>query len=91
MREILAMLELASGSLVPRPTVTSRLSLKSLGRSPGVTEAMRSAAALISLASTPRSRPSRASTPGLSATKLFISHGKSFLTWLAANSIPGTA
>jgi hypothetical protein len=29
--------------------------------------------------------------PGCSAMKLFISHGRSFLTWLAANSIPGTA
>ena len=29
--------------------------------------------------------------PGLAAMKLFISQGRSFLTWLAANSMPGTA
>ena len=29
--------------------------------------------------------------PGLAAAKLLISHGRSFLTWLAANSMPGTA
>ena len=53
--------------------------------------AMRSAAASSSLGSIARSRPKRISMPGLSAAKLLISQGRSFLTWLAANSMPGTA
>ena len=87
MRASLAMLELASGSLVPRPTTSSSVS----SRPSGAAAPIRSAAAASSFGSIARSRPSRTVTPGLAAMKQFISHGRSFLTWLAANSIAGTA
>ena len=91
MRAILAMLELASGSLVPRPTTTRRVSERPPERPSGSATAIRAAAASSSFGSIPRSRPRRTSMPGLAAMKLFISHGRSFLTWLAANSMPGIA
>ena len=85
------MLELASGSLVPRPTTSSSVSARGRSRAARSAAAMRSAAASSSFGSIASSRPKRISMPGLAAAKLLISHGRSFLTWLAANSMPGTA
>ena len=83
------MLELASGSLVPRPTTTSKVSARSTPsfgapRHDAVGRGRRAASGR-----SPRSRPKRTSIAGLSAAKLLTSQGRSFLTWLAANSMPG--
>ena len=91
MRAILETLELASGSLVPRPTTISSVSWRETSGAASLSAAsMRCLATSSSFRSMASSRAKIISISGFSAPKLLTSDGRSFLTWPAANSIPGT-
>ena len=92
MRITFATLLFASGSDVPRPTTMSMVSWSETP-SPAASRAslIRSPEASSSFSSMPRSRAYRISISGCCVSKVFSTEGMSFLTWPAANSIPGIA
>jgi hypothetical protein len=92
MRATLLMLELASGSEVPRPTTISSVSSRGTGRLETRSAcSMRARATWSKRTSTSRSRPYSMRTCGYWAVYSLRTEGMSFFTWPAAKSMPGTA